>query len=346
MKQTQTPEENTILEMTPHKQPKRGKRRSGNHPKKSRAFPDIFVADIHRALTVLPAQKTKSLRSLVRKAMGMSAGAPEVVFGVCVTTSMDPWIHWMMTAIRFWHFAVSQGELEMLRALPLRRTTSILSVLKFELRKLDLELVDREIVGHDLHVTLAWEWKICRPMVMRLLKNTLWTLLQKRRPMPYDGLTNGWVCEKAHAKMLTQMDPYRGKILARVWAGVAMTRAHKHSMNPEESPLCECGHEQTMRHLLYDCPATPLIPEHLRYWKHLPSARSVALLCSREYDQSHWRDMCYRAVRVLSLHSEVQPERQVPGASFDAKGHLVQVDRTGTYSYWLAMLHSKAHQRH
>ena len=52
----------------------------------------------------LPPSRSKSLRSAVRKALSLSSGAPEVIFGASVRSSLDPRIHWLMTALRMWRF--------------------------------------------------------------------------------------------------------------------------------------------------------------------------------------------------------------------------------------------------
>ena len=53
VKQTQTPEENTILELAPHKQPKRCKGRFGNHPQKTK-FSQTFVLQTSTVLWIEP----------------------------------------------------------------------------------------------------------------------------------------------------------------------------------------------------------------------------------------------------------------------------------------------------
>ena len=52
-----------------------------------------------------------------------------------------------------------------------------------------------------------------------------------------------------------RMDPYKAKVLCRVWAGAAMTQAHRHRVFKDVSPECECGEIQDTRHLLYECAA-------------------------------------------------------------------------------------------
>ena len=49
----------------------------------------------------------KALRSKVRAAMGMNVGAPELVFGVLSKGSVDPFVTWLLAALKFWHFSLS-----------------------------------------------------------------------------------------------------------------------------------------------------------------------------------------------------------------------------------------------
>ena len=47
----------------------------------------------------LPVARTLALRKWVRLASGLRVGAPEIVFGIAVRLSLDPWFHWVM--VRF-----------------------------------------------------------------------------------------------------------------------------------------------------------------------------------------------------------------------------------------------------
>ena len=52
-----------------------------------------------------------------------------------------------------------------------------------------------------------------------------------RRPKVYGGISVDWPSEKHHSDLLSSIDPYHGMVIMRVWAGVAMTNAHKNSMD-------------------------------------------------------------------------------------------------------------------
>ena len=281
----------------------------------------------------LPVVRTKSLRSAVRKALGLTSGAPEVVYGVHIRGSLDPWIHWLLTPIRLWHFVACSEDAPILDSLLPRRTQSTLVLARAEVQKIGLNLDRYYLFGYDMQVPLAWLWSVCRPLVLRLIKRANWIILEKRRPKLYSGIQNGWVREKSHSKLLESFDSYSAKVIMRVWSGVALTRLHQNTIDPSIDPTCECGETQDMRHLLYDCACTPLIPEHLRYWKGLPSSRSAALLYSRELDLNHWKQMCKKAVHVLTKGPRGQQEEEQDLGNWDHKGHDIVVESTGACAY-------------
>ena len=109
---------------------------------------------------------------------------------------------------------------------------------------------------------------------------------------------------------------------------------HKHQQIYGESASCQCGcAEQTVWHLLWECPCYPPPLVTLEYRKHLPRFESVAHLLpekAERADISLWRQSCHRAIKILSGNPILEP-RVVRDA--DAKGHVVGVNLTGTYAY-------------
>ena len=279
----------------------------------------------------LPIARTTSLRKYVRRACGLSVGAPEIVFGLCVRSSLDPWVHWILVALRFWHSFCGTDEAHFLDEVAPRRSQSVLSAVVRELKKIGLNLTRRSLSGMGLHVTIAWEWSACRPMVLRTIKHAMWLNLETRRPTLYGGIRDSWPSEREHAKMIANLSPYKGKIVMRIWAGVALTNAHRHSLDHSVSDLCPCGGIQTLHHLMYDCSCRRLIPEHLRYWRDLAPVFSSALLYHPKLDKGHWKAMCMRGIEVLTVPMEENDI--VPEQEWDPKGHQIRVDDSNTYAY-------------
>ena len=85
---------------------------------------------------------------------------------------------------------------------------------------------------------------------------------------------------KLHKKFLSTLLHYEMIILVRIWAGCALTKAHRHTLAEEVDPRCECDEEnQTIYHLLYRCPIRPCSSPLVHAWARQPPCSSVSLLC-------------------------------------------------------------------
>ena len=92
--------------------------------------------------------------------------------------------------------------------------------------------------------------------------------------------------------------------------------------------MCECGVcEQTLFHILYECPKRPCHDLDLLSWKVKPLAYSHALLCPQPLEKPEvrlWRRVCSRALALLS-------NLQSTPISMDWKGHIPVLDSTSQY---------------
>ena len=137
---------------------------------------------------------------------------------------------------------------------------------------------------------------------MKVARKDAFYKLAKRRPRVYEGIASVDVTQ--HKNLLREVSSYQASVLLRVWSGVAMTRAHKHTIMPQESPLCACELEnQTIDHLLFRCPLSGTVMPEEEAWASRRPAQTVALLCPREIDpdvKKVWRNLCFKVIQVLS----------------------------------------------
>ena len=183
----------------------------------------------------------------------------------------------------------------------------------------------------DRRVSVREEWFVARKVILAHLKQEQARRLALRRPTMYAGLSS-WN-PKQHSKLLCSLPPLKAKVLWKLWAGSIMCK-HKRQQLYGESPQCACGHaDQTVQHLLWNCPLVPPPPVHLEHRRRLPPSQSVSHLLPAGADRVEtmlWKESCIRALQILSDPTPTVPQvREEP----DMKGHIIRTSEDGTYAF-------------
>ena len=286
---------------------------------------------------MIPPTPYKALRSKVRAAMGMTVGAPELVFGVLSKGSVDPFVTWLLAALKFWHFCLfSEGGRGVFAKVRKNAKGCLLSRLQYELAKLKVNIDLENVWDDDSEVRWVPWWPTVKPKLVAFLKRVFHKVLELRRPTMFAGLKRLGVDVTQHRRLLDSLSSFDAKSILRVWGGVALTKAHRHHMDPTVSPECECGHAtQDLHHLLLSCPCRPCPPD-LAPLALCPPCVSSGLLCPPHWGGGFvksWRDLCRRAVHVLAFRElDIGAEHEM-SMGWDQKGHVVSLSSDGTYAY-------------
>ena len=179
-----------------------------------------------------------------------------------------------------------------------------------------------------------------------MLKRHSWAVLSERRPKLYLGI--GDVNVAQYARFLKKVSSYRAMILARIWAGCPMTRAHKRTIDKSVNDMCMCQMEtQDIAHIVFRCPLLPSPPASVSLLSSLPPAFTSALILSKHLHRDvleGWKAACMRAVTFLehrathvSDRADVQADQEdatrVQSSPTDSRGHIPMLDSTSTYTY-------------
>ena len=161
----------------------------------------------------------------------------------------------------------------------------------------------------------------------------MWKMLAERRPRLYHGLDQ--VDVLSHSTFLAGLKSYHEKIILRVWAGMPMTRQHRHTVSPEIEDICDCGLEiQDIEHLLLRCPNVDPPPTELLALNSMPTCVRSALILPLDHAwhwKSIWKMACYRIIAILAKpHMKTDlPARD----TWDRRGHLPAISHCGLYAY-------------
>ena len=130
-----------------------------------------------------------------------------------------------------------------------------------------------------------------------------------------------------------------------------LTRAKSGKLH-DTNPSCSCGcPEQTLFHVLWECPDTDPPHEDLVHYKCLAPFQSVAHLlpkCATNVEVNIWKRSCKRAITIIKMLSvkpsmdsqEDQPPRH------DTRGHDLSTMGEATYGYCTKVLCLKEDARH
>ena len=159
----------------------------------------------------------KALRAKIRGAIGLSVGAPEIVFGCWGLGSIDPFFTWLMGALSFWHHCTLTPEgREVLTRVKASYRGCLLSRLVKELKKMDIRIDDNNVCVLDEEIRWNPWWFTVKPRLVKALKRASLHALEKRRPAAYGGLCHLGFNLKCHKGLLDSVPSYSGKILMRI----------------------------------------------------------------------------------------------------------------------------------
>ena len=286
--------------------------------------------------SIMPESKHNTgLRISVRHALNQPHGSPEVVFHVLVRSSCDPLYYWVMACCKLLSVWLSTCAMPSLATLRSKRALlgRVSAFLRWAKRAgWIIQANSIEVPGCGT-IRFCRVWSEIRDDIRGIYRKHAAKELQKRRPALYCGLQD-WNF-KEHRKFVTTLDPHSAAIVMRIWTGAAMTASHAFTIGKADSPACRCGHPQeTVYHLVFECPFQPACPIFLAPWKEREAYQSRAFLCPRSCskdDRHLWRALCKRAISVLSsLHPHEEP--------VDWKGHEVVMDKLGEYAFCINCL--------
>ena len=250
---------------------------------------------------------------------------------------MDPLCRWVLTQAKLWIALCKMKDTgDILDGVAKTRRNSRLSALMKVLGDRDWVLTKHEIITPNREIRFRSDWPVIRKIIVEEWKRQEWARLALRRPTVFGGLTVLDV--KSHVQMMRSLSTYRETTLLRVWAGCPMTRAHRSTVDPLISPLCECARErQTIEHLLLRCPARKNPPIPTQRLKDMSTAMTQALLLMKgecaEVKRA-WKQACHFIVDTLTSKQQIEPCEQLePIVPHHLKGHAICVEHTGCYSY-------------
>lgn len=151
------------------------------------------------------------------------------------------------------------------------------------------------------HATLEWrtEKNIFAHELRSRLREHFRGELEDRRPRSFQGVRGIWEEGIRRVGKLMQNDKerYYWRLLA---SGAVFTASRMAVLKQQQSiPLCKCGQEATVKHVLWKCPANAAgREEHLAALEELPAAQSLACL-PRWFERSEDRAAEVRTMAEL-----------------------------------------------
>ena len=277
------------------------------------------------------AKPYQRLRTAVKEVLGLKSSAPEVVMSVLQPGTLDPVMRWIMAGLRLWYHILKTRP-------PKHDIDEIIESGKARLGKIAIEafrwgisILETGLQVGGAFVPAREEWFIVRKALVSHLKKQQALRLARRRPALFEGL-EAWNA-KQHAKFLHLLNPLDARVLMKLWSGAIMCK-HKRGQVYGESTECGCGWpDQTVKHLLWDCPLVAPPPLHLEYRRHLPPFQSVAHLLplhADRHDVTLWRESCKRAIKVLSGKEQGRESHQ---DVLQLNGHVLCASADGEYVF-------------
>ena len=200
------------------------------------------------------------LRSAVKDVFGLRAGAPEVVTSIFMNSTLDPQMRWMLAALRIWYHALQMGLEKELVDEVIEQAKGRLGIGAVFAFRWGITITHEGFMIGARWVPAREEWFIVRKVATKHLKDEQARRLAARRPALFAGL-EGWN-NKQHNRFLLSVSPYQRMVLLKLWSGASMCQ-HKGSQVYGEDSSCVCGAEdQSVRHLLWECPCVPPPPTH------------------------------------------------------------------------------------
>ena len=274
------------------------------------------------------------LRHLVRKALNMKHGAPELVYNLPVSGMLDPMDRGYLSLLRMWIQAYNVPQFrDSLMSGHLSAKGGRLAAAYQESRDrgvtIDGDTITVGTLPGSPQFRLWAGWQAIRKNLVRSLKDLAFANLQARRPDKFGGdLKVAW---KTMSRELARHSRYDAATLMKIWTGAIMNASHRHTLDPSVSPMCRCGEgEENLLHMMWRCPfRVRNRPFDLEWWADLPPASSMSLILTSVATPSliaDWRRVCKWALLVLQRRvdlDELPPPP--PREPQDQNGHCVIV---------------------
>ena len=201
---------------------------------------------------------------------------------VFMNSTLDPQMRWLLAVLRLWYLCSAERAGE-------RGRLGVGAVNAFGW---GITVSNEGFMIGARWVPVREEWFVIRKVATRHLKTEHARRLAERRPAIFGGL-EGWN-HKQHNKLLMSVFPYERMVLLKLWTGASMCHG--------EDATCACGvPDQSLRHLLWECPCFPPPPVSIEYRRHLPNSQAVAHLLppmANRADVLLWKESCMRAVHI------------------------------------------------
>ena len=282
-------------------------------------------------------QPLKEIKSRLELALGLRWAAPEILYVGLASAFLDPELIWLLTGLGLWFRVLLCGmNQEMIQAVIKVRPRARLGNIAVEARKKGVIVCpDGLRVGEQL-LGLNQDWKEMRASPERHLRSREFAALALRRPETFGGMT--LLNARIMRKFARSLDNYSAMVLLKVWTGSTMVGARKQLITKEPHP-CRCGEpNQSLRHLLWECPLHLVPPSSdLWEWAGQENFMSVSHLLATGMSNklvAIWTRSCLRLVHLLSAYNR---ERRDPEAGIGgerrANGHDVVLTADSTYAY-------------
>ena len=277
----------------------------------------------------------KHLALPIKMALDQRFAAPEVLLLCFTKMPLDPTVRWMVAASRLLWEVLEIPDAYDLLFHEKRCKHGRLNIAKAALEKKRIVIERRTFVCGDARIPVGWGWEFVKKGVLSHLTSEALNKLAVRRPATFGGI--GMVHRAQHMNLLRSLPNYEASLMMRVWTGSLLTRERAYRVGRGEHQLCTCGVEQTVWHVLWECPDLPLVPPDLVPIARGPPSLSVALLLpfpSPSEAIALWKKACARARHIMSLVGAKEQQAERHGRrEHDANGHMVITDTTGRYAY-------------
>ena len=208
-------------------------------------------------------QPYKPVATMVKACFGVVSGAPEVIYHVLASTSLDPIVRWLLSGLRLWLYALREEPSEEFVTRIAQESKGRLGSSARMALKMGIEVTHRGFLVADRLVGTRELWSVCRTVILKHIRGEAAKRLAERRPAYFEGLTG--FNTKQHLKALSEVDSYTSACYLKIWTGTIMTAARRALMG-KGSAECTCSP-------LHTCSGNVLFP--LLYPKRL----SICLDC-------------------------------------------------------------------
>ena len=144
------------------------------------------------------------LRGPLKRALGHAFAAPEVLYNILVSSSLDPVFRWILAGLRLWHEVLREQEVNIEIEMFLGGSRGRLTNIAKAAATFGTQVLPTGFRLDTTHVSSREPWYVVKKAVTSYLKTRDCLSLAARRPETFGGLKGFNV--KAHRSLLRSLD--------------------------------------------------------------------------------------------------------------------------------------------